>query len=89
MVPEPNPVEYRGIQELERYIIFSEENKHPEFSFMHNDVSSSNYIVNNDRIVGLIGWEVAGSLAAKQLRMFMFRYELPSVRISLHSICQR
>jgi aminoglycoside phosphotransferase len=27
---------------------------------MHNDVSLSNCIVDNDRIVGLIDWEMAG-----------------------------
>ncbi|KAF1852168.1 uncharacterized protein K460DRAFT_299988 [Cucurbitaria berberidis CBS 394.84] len=60
VVPDPDPVEHRGIQELEREIIFAEDNKDPELSFMHNDVSLSNCIVDNDRIVGLIDWEMAG-----------------------------
>jgi aminoglycoside phosphotransferase len=60
VVPDPDPVEHRGIQELERDIIFAEDNKDPDLSFMHNDVSLSNCIVDNDRIVGLIDWEMAG-----------------------------
>lgn len=29
-------------------------------SFTHNDVNDSNFIVDKDKIVGLIDWEVAG-----------------------------
>jgi aminoglycoside phosphotransferase len=60
VVPDPDPVEHRGIQELERDIIFAKDNKDPDFSFVHNDVSLSNCIVDNDRIVGLVDWEMAG-----------------------------
>ncbi|KAF1951109.1 hypothetical protein CC80DRAFT_597743 [Byssothecium circinans] len=60
VIPDPDPVEHRGIQELERDIIFSEDNKDPDLSFMHNDFSQSNCIVDNDRIVGLFDWEMAG-----------------------------
>jgi aminoglycoside phosphotransferase len=60
VVPDPDPVEHRGIQELERQIIFAEDNKDSDFSFMHNDASLSNCIVDDDRIVGLIDWEMAG-----------------------------
>ncbi|KAI3317824.1 hypothetical protein HD806DRAFT_357664 [Xylariaceae sp. AK1471] len=60
VVPDPDPVEHRGIQEFEREIIFAEENRDSEFNFMHNDFTLSNCIVDNDRIVGLIDWEMAG-----------------------------
>lgn len=60
VVADPDPVEHRGIQELERDIIFSDENKDPDVSFMHNDFSLSNCIVDNDKIVGLVDWEMAG-----------------------------
>jgi aminoglycoside phosphotransferase len=55
-----DPVEHRGIQEIERDIIFAEDTQDPDLSFMHNDVSLSNCIVDNDEIVGLIDWEIAG-----------------------------
>ena len=60
VVPDPDPVEHRGIQELEREILFAEDNEDSDLGFMHNDVSLSNLIVDNDRIVGLVDWEMAG-----------------------------
>ncbi|PVH92749.1 hypothetical protein DM02DRAFT_266298, partial [Periconia macrospinosa] len=32
----------------------------PEMSFMHNDFTESNCIVDNGKIAGLIDWEMAG-----------------------------
>lgn len=60
IVPVPDPVSHRGIQELERDIIFSAENRDPDLGFMQNDFSLSNCIVDKDRIVGLVDWEMAG-----------------------------
>jgi aminoglycoside phosphotransferase (APT) family kinase protein len=53
-------VEHRGIQETERDILFAKDNEDPDVDFMHNDVSLSNCIVNDDKIVGLVDWEMAG-----------------------------
>ncbi|KAI5922216.1 hypothetical protein F4810DRAFT_711822 [Camillea tinctor] len=60
VVPDPDPVKHRGIRELEKDIIFASNENDSDFSFMHNDVSLSNCIVDNDKIVGLIDWEMAG-----------------------------
>ncbi|KAI1179270.1 hypothetical protein F4777DRAFT_575300 [Nemania sp. FL0916] len=60
IIPDPDPMQHRGIQELEENIIFSENQDDPDFSLMHNDVSRSNIIVGNDKIVGLVDWEMAG-----------------------------
>lgn len=60
MVPDPDPVDHRGIQELERDLIFGSNNADPDLGFMHNDVSLSNCIVDNGKIVGLVDWEMAG-----------------------------
>ncbi|GAB1319677.1 hypothetical protein MFIFM68171_09887 [Madurella fahalii] len=59
-VPDPDPVKNRGIQELEEHIIFSEHNADSDISFMHNDFSQSNTIVDNGKIVGLVDWDMAG-----------------------------
>lgn len=48
------------IHALEGDILFSDTNNDPDMSFMHNDFTESNCIVDNDRIVGLIDWEMAG-----------------------------
>ena len=60
IIPDSDPVEHRGIQESERDTIFAEDSNDGDFSFMHNDFSLSNYIVDDDRIVGLVDWEMAG-----------------------------
>lgn len=60
VVPDPDSVDHRGIQEIERDILFAERNEDPNMGFMHNDFSLSNCIVDNDKIVGLVDWEMAG-----------------------------
>ncbi|KAI1262694.1 hypothetical protein F5Y18DRAFT_397021 [Xylariaceae sp. FL1019] len=65
IVDDADPKAHRGIQELEYDIIFSEDNHDTDLSFMHNDFTLSNCIVDNDRIVGLIDWEMAGYLGRK------------------------
>ena len=65
MVPDADPVDHRGIQELERDLIFSDQNKDRDLSLMHNDFTTSNCIVNNDKLVGLVDWEMAGFLGWK------------------------
>lgn len=58
--PDLDPVKYRGCQELERDLIFAEDNSDPDLGLMHNDLTKSNIIVNNNRIVGVVDWEMAG-----------------------------
>ncbi|KAI1130224.1 kinase-like domain-containing protein [Nemania abortiva] len=60
IVPDPDPVQHRGIQDIEKEIIFADNEEDTDFGFMHNDVTQSNCIVDNDRVVGLIDWEMAG-----------------------------
>ncbi|KAH7303647.1 kinase-like domain-containing protein [Stachybotrys elegans] len=58
VVEDPNILTNGRINPLEREILFS--NIDNDLSFMHNDLTDSNCIVNNDKIVGLIDWEMAG-----------------------------
>ncbi|KXG49491.1 Aminoglycoside phosphotransferase [Penicillium griseofulvum] len=60
IVPDPGILSNDRIQRLEYDILFSETNTDPDMSFMHNDLNISNYIVDDDKIVGLIDWEMAG-----------------------------
>ncbi|RJE20423.1 Phosphotransferase enzyme family [Aspergillus sclerotialis] len=60
IVQDPEILSNGRINPLERDIIFSETNIDPDMSFMHNDFTPSNCIVDNDKIVGLIDWEMAG-----------------------------
>lgn len=83
IVPYTDPVEHRGIQEIERDIIFAEENEDPDLSFMHNDVSLPNCIAKDDRIVGLIDWEMAGFFGWKTAAKIQPRFEPRCVRTLL------
>lgn len=46
-------------------------------SFMHNDFTESNCIVENDRIVGLIDWEMAGFFGWKTAGEVHIRIRTP------------
>ncbi|KAI0389994.1 kinase-like domain-containing protein [Xylariaceae sp. FL0594] len=60
VVEDPDPVKHRGIQELERDLLFGKLNSDSDLAFMHNDLTQSNIIVDKDRIVGVVDWEMAG-----------------------------
>lgn len=60
VVPDPKVRSNGRIQPLEGDILFSETNTDSDMSFMHNDFDVSNCIVDDDKIVGLIDWEMAG-----------------------------
>jgi len=60
LAPDQDPVKHRGIQKIEYDIIFSSPDYDPDLGFMHNDFTLSNCIVDNDKIVGLVDWEMAG-----------------------------
>ena len=60
IAPDPDPVAHRGIKDIEHQIIFSADSPDQDIAFMHNDLSRSNIIVDSDKIVGLIDWEMAG-----------------------------
>ncbi|KAJ5205208.1 Aminoglycoside phosphotransferase [Penicillium cf. griseofulvum] len=60
IVPDPGILTNGRIQRLEYDILFSDTNTDPDINFMHNDLNISNYIVDDDKIVGLIDWEMAG-----------------------------
>ncbi|KAK4146184.1 kinase-like domain protein [Dichotomopilus funicola] len=59
IVPDPNILSNGRIHPLEGDILFPNTNNDPDMGFMHNDFTESNCIVDNDRIVGLIDWEMA------------------------------
>ncbi|KAK5998096.1 hypothetical protein PT974_00468 [Cladobotryum mycophilum] len=60
VVPDPNIVTNGRLNPREVDVLFSDDNTDTDMSFMHNDLSESNCIVDEDTIVGLIDWEMAG-----------------------------
>lgn len=77
VVPDADPVAHRGIQTLERGILFSSDSHDPDLGFTHNDFSLSNCIVDNDRIVGLVDWEMAGFFGWKTAGEVHVRIRMP------------
>lgn len=60
VVEDPNILSNGRLDPLEAEILFSDTCTDPDMSFMHNDFTQSNCIVDDDKIVGLIDWEMAG-----------------------------
>lgn len=60
MVSDSNILVNGRINPLEGEILFSSNNNDADMSFMHNDFTPSNCIVDDGKIVGLIDWEMAG-----------------------------
>ncbi|KAI1466425.1 uncharacterized protein F4812DRAFT_460697 [Daldinia caldariorum] len=77
IVPDPDPIHHRGIQEIEEEIILAGDGKDTNLSFMHNDVLLSNCIVDNDKIVGLVDWEMAGYFGWKTAADIHVRIRTP------------
>ncbi|KAI1777801.1 hypothetical protein F4818DRAFT_439124 [Hypoxylon cercidicola] len=59
VAPDPNILTNGRINPLESEI-FSRHKDDPDVGFMHNDFTTSNCIVDDDKIVGIIDWEMAG-----------------------------
>ncbi|KAI9369427.1 hypothetical protein BJX61DRAFT_549589 [Aspergillus egyptiacus] len=60
VVEDPNIFSNGRINPLEGDIILSHSYNDTDLSFMHNDFTQSNCIVDDDKIVGLSDWEMAG-----------------------------
>ncbi|PTB81774.1 kinase-like protein [Trichoderma longibrachiatum ATCC 18648] len=64
IVPDPSILTNGRLNPQEAQILFSA-NLDQDLGFMHNDLTPSNCIVDDDKIVGLIDWEMAGYLGWK------------------------
>jgi hypothetical protein len=64
VVQDPDILTNGRIHQTEGELIFSA-NLDQDFSFMHNDLTESNIIVDDDKITGVIDWEMAGYLGWK------------------------
>ncbi|RDW93609.1 uncharacterized protein DSM5745_00931 [Aspergillus mulundensis] len=60
VVPDPNILSNGRLNPREAEILFSGASDDADRSFMHNDFTESNCIVDQGKIVGLIDWEMAG-----------------------------
>jgi Phosphotransferase enzyme family len=60
IVQDPNILTNSRVRPLEGDILFSDTNINLDMSFTHNDFTPSNCIVDNNKIVGLVDWEMAG-----------------------------
>ncbi|KFY81960.1 hypothetical protein V500_10938 [Pseudogymnoascus sp. VKM F-4518 (FW-2643)] len=77
VVQDPNILSNGRILAVEGDILFSNTNIDPDLAFMHNDFNESNLIVENDRIVGVIDWEMAGFFGWKTAGEVHRRFRTP------------
>ena len=86
IVQDPNIFSNGRIHAPEGDILFSNTNTDPDMSSMHNDFTESNCIVDNDRIVGLVDWEMASFFGWKRLAPALL--QMPASRTA-HSVALR
>jgi RIO-like serine/threonine protein kinase len=67
VVPDSNICEYGHIQEVLCDTLSSVTNTDPDMSFMHNDLTEFNCIVDDDNTVGLLDWKMASFLDERRL----------------------
>lgn len=61
VVADADPVTNRGVQTLEREILFNPKGVSEDgYALIHNDLSKSNLIVSGGRIKAVVDWEMAG-----------------------------
>ena len=65
VVPDPDILTNGRINSIEAGLLFSDASAESDVGFTHNDLNISNIIVDGDRIVGLVDWEVAGFFSWK------------------------
>ncbi len=82
LVADPDPVTNRGIQTLEREILFGphegDARDNSPITLMHNDLSASNLIVDRGTIVGVIDWEMAGWFGWETIKEVCLRIRSPA-----------
>ncbi|KAI5805985.1 kinase-like domain-containing protein [Geopyxis carbonaria] len=76
VAPDADPVAHRGIQALEYQLLY--ESGTDDRGFMHNDLQPSNVIVDADRIVGVIDWEMAGWWGWRRAAEVHVRIRMPA-----------
>ncbi|KAI8950358.1 hypothetical protein F4801DRAFT_549338 [Xylaria longipes] len=60
VMPDPEILTSCRINPLERDFLFAMPSSDTDVGFVHTDFTTSNCIVDNDKIFGIIDWEMAG-----------------------------
>lgn len=83
VVVDPHPVRNKGIPQAEEDILLSGSADETELGFAHNDLQPSNIIVKDDKIVGIIDWEMAGFFGDKAAQVHR-KFRTPARENYLH-----
>ena len=67
--PDDNPVFNKRISQEEFNILLPKHDDAAMLGFAHNDLIPSNIIVKDDKIVGIIDWEMAGFFGDRAARV--------------------
>ncbi|KAE8355195.1 hypothetical protein BDV28DRAFT_55879 [Aspergillus coremiiformis] len=65
------------IQETERGILFQEKGENETLCLVHNNMTPSNIIVNDDRVVGIIGWRHSGFFGFERTGTIHRQFRMP------------
>ncbi|KAJ6779575.1 hypothetical protein PWT90_04739 [Aphanocladium album] len=85
IVADPDPVTHRGVQPLERDILFESRGaQNKDCALFHNDLSQSNLIVDRGKIVAVVDWEMAGFFTWDAIKEVHLRIRSPSKKTYGH-----
>ncbi|KAL1965384.1 hypothetical protein VTN77DRAFT_5821 [Rasamsonia byssochlamydoides] len=73
-----NTISQPDMQDLEREILFAPKGEGEDLCLVHNDMTRSNIIVNNGRIVGIIGWRQSGFFGHDRARQVHRQLRTPA-----------
>ncbi|GMG33885.1 unnamed protein product [Aspergillus oryzae var. brunneus] len=66
------------IQEMEKDVLFQEKMEDEILCLVHNNMTPSNIIVNDDRVVGIIGWRHSGYFGFRRANTIHRRFRMPT-----------
>ncbi|GAB1194558.1 hypothetical protein APSETT444_003804 [Aspergillus pseudonomiae] len=66
------------IQEMEKDVLFQENKEDEILCLVHNNMTPSNIIVNDDRVVGIMGWRHSGYFGFGRANTIHRRFRMPA-----------
>lgn len=85
VVEDPNILTNGRIHAMEADILFSAAGPDEDLCLMHNDLTESNIIVDKNRIVGIVDWEMAGYFGWKRAAEIHRKIKTPQREHFVHA----
>lgn len=75
--PELNSASLPAVSDDERDILFEKRKPNEDLCFVHNDITRQNIIVNDGRVVGILGWRQSGFFGLDRAGRVHQLYRMP------------